>query len=480
MAERRAIVIGGSMAGLCAARILSEFCDRVTVVDRDAYPRGAHERPGVPQSRHVHALLMRGRIELDALFTGFERMMLERGAIEINFGLDFAVLRRDGWAPRKPTSIATLFASRVLIEETVRGLLRGIPNVTLIERADVAGLEVSRNGLIRVTGVKVIPRDGQSPFSLTGDLVVDASGRATKAPVWIAELGLPTPHEEVVDSHTGYASRWYKAAPEKRPREWWWKGVWVEPTGNDRPEAGVIFPVEGNRFIVTLAGWGGKYPPSDEREFTESLQRLPTPVIAEEVALSDPISKVYSYRQMANRRRRYDQWPARLGGFVALGDSMCAFNPVYGQGMTSGAISALILRDCLRQFGLADNGLPRKFFKRVARFQSEPWGMATGADFRFVGTEGKRPLASRILEPVLGKMFEVQNDDSEIADRLGEVINMVKPPTALFEPKMLMKIARAWGKRLVGRRRAKPVETPMPPQLEAPHTLPNASSVTYA
>ena len=148
------------MAGLCAARVLSKFYDKVTVIDRDAYPAGAHERPGVPQSRHVHALLMRGRLELDRLFPGFEKTMLERGAIEINFGRDFAALRADGWAERRPNSITTLFASRVLIEETVRELLRRIPNVELIERAEAVGFETVRGDSIRVSGVKVNPRDG--------------------------------------------------------------------------------------------------------------------------------------------------------------------------------------------------------------------------------------------------------------------------------------------------------------------------------
>ena len=154
MANTHAIVIGGSMAGLCAARVLARFYDKVTVIDRDAYPAGAHERPGVPQSRHVHALLMRGRLELDRLFPAFEQTMLERGAIEINFGRDFAALRPDGWAERRPNAITTLFASRVLIEATVRELCRRVANVELIERAEAVGFETIRGDSFRVTRSK--------------------------------------------------------------------------------------------------------------------------------------------------------------------------------------------------------------------------------------------------------------------------------------------------------------------------------------
>jgi 2-polyprenyl-6-methoxyphenol hydroxylase-like FAD-dependent oxidoreductase len=451
------------MAGLCAARVLSKYFDKVTVIDRDAYPAGAHERPGVPQSRHVHALLMRGRLELDRLFPGFEKTMLERGAIEINFGRDFAALRPDGWAERRANLITTLFASRVLIEETVRELLRRIPNVELIERAEAVGFETSRGDSIRVTGVKVNPRDGAAAFALSGDLIVDASGRATKVPSWIEAMGLQMPPETVVDSHTGYASRWYKANPERRPKDWWWKGIWIDPVAETFSTAGVLFPVENERFIVSLAGIGGHYPPSDEAEYTAQLARLRSPIIAQEVALAEPLSQVYSYRQMANRWRHYDKWTARLDGFVALGDSSCAFNPVYGQGMTSGALSSLILGECIEKHGIDDIDLPRKFFAAQARFQAEPWGLATGADFRIPGTEGQRSVLTRVTAPLIGKMFEVANDDPEIGERIGEVINMMRPPSALFELSLLKLIAKAWSRRLIMGRRKQEAVAMMPP-----------------
>ena len=175
------------------------------------------------------------------------------------------------------------------------------------------------------------------------------------------------------------------------------------------------------------------------------------------------MSQVYSYRQMANRWRHYDRWGARLDGFVALGDSSCAFNPVYGQGMTSGALSAIMLGECLEKNGINDVEVPRKFFAAQARFQAEPWGLATASDFRIPGTEGKRPMMSRVLDPVIGKMFQVANDDPEIGERLGEVINMMKPPSALFDMSLLRLIAKAWSRRLIkGKKQEKEAAT-MPP-----------------
>jgi 2-polyprenyl-6-methoxyphenol hydroxylase-like FAD-dependent oxidoreductase len=468
MGSRHAIVIGGSMAGVCAARELCKYFDKVTVIDRDAYPIGAHERPGVPQSRHVHALLLRGRLELDRLFPGFERTMLERGALEINFGRDFAALRPEGWSERRPNSITTLFASRVLIESTARELLRRHTNVELVERAEAVGFETVSNGAPRVTGVKVNPRDAGAPYTLSADLIVDASGRSSKCPAWIEAMGLRMPEETVVDSHTGYASRWYKVFPERRPADWWWKGIWIDPIAKNFSSAGVLFPVENNRMIVTMAGIGGHYPPSDEDGFTAQLARLRSPIIAQEAALAEPMSGVYSYRQMANRWRHYEKWNARLDGFVALGDCVCAFNPVYGQGMTSGALSSIILGEMLAKNGAADPELPRKFFAAQAKFQAEPWGLATGADFRIAGTEGARPFISRLLDPVMRRMFEVQSDDPQIGELLGEVINMVKPPSELFKPAMMARIARAWSRRLIKGKPSLRDDSSMPPLTELP------------
>ena len=464
MAEQRAIVIGGSLAGLCAARTLADYFDRVTVIDRDAYPVGAHDRPGVPQSRHVHALLMRGRKELEKLFPGFDQLMAERGAIEINFGLDFASFRASGWVPRRLNTITTLFASRVLLETTVRELLRRVPKVELIERAEAVGFTTARRrGERRVTGVKVHPRDGAAAFKLAGALVVDASGRGTKCPKWIAAMGLTLPEETIVDSHPGYASRWYKTFPERRPKEWWWKGAWIDPVLAECETAGVMFPVEGNRMIITLAGIAGNYPPTDPDEFTQALGRLRSPLIAKEAALAEPISQVYSYRQMANRWRRYDQWTARLDGFIALGDAACGFNPIYGQGMTSSAIASTILNDTLKANGPADPELPRKFFAALAAFQAEPWSMATSVDFNIPGCEGEQPLLSRVLDPLIGRMLDVQQDDPEIADRFGEVINMMKPPSSLLNVELIGRVARAWALRLVWGSQFKPALDPMPP-----------------
>ncbi len=467
MAETHAIVIGGSMAGLCTARVLSDFYDRVTVLDRDSFPEGALERPGVPQSRHVHALLARGRYELDALFPGFERTMLERGAHLINFSMDFAALRGEGWAPRRPDSITTLFGSRLLIEDIVRELLRKLPNVQMVERTDAIGLVATREGALRVKGLRVRPRDGGAEREIAADLVADVSGRGSKSPAWLRELGLDPPAETVVDSYAGYSSRWFNApAPERRPPQWWWKGIWLDPKIPEYMNAGVLFPLENNRWLVTLAGIGKQYPPNDEQGFMAMLGKLRSPILADAVRLAEPISPVYSSRSMSNRWRHYEKWPARLGGFVALGDAVCAFNPVYGQGMTSGAVSATILRESLQRYGASSPELPPGFFKALARFAAGPWSMATSADFAVPETQGKRPLSNYVFGPIFSRMFLAAGDDPVVRDRMGEVFNMLKPPSALFDARILRRVLLATARRAIRRKPQSAIPAMPPPAAE--------------
>ena len=380
MADTHAVVIGGSLAGLCAARVLADHVDQVTIVDRDACPQGAFERAGVAQGRHPHALLARGLREIEALFPGFEGSMRQRGALAIDFGLAFAALRPVGWQPRVASGFAAIFASRLLLESVVRELFDGLPNVTLRERTEVKGLHATRgNGALRIGGVHVRDRDGGALSTLAADLVVDASGRTSKAPEWLGTLGLTPPPDTVVDAFMGYSTRWYRL-PDPWPREWWWRGIWIDPVDPDRQHAGVLFPVEDGRGIVTVAGVSKHYPPADEAGFLAALAGLRSPILAEAVALSEPVSDIYCHRAMANRHRHYERWTAAPAGFLAIGDAVSAFNPVYGQGMSVAAACARILDETLTTNGPTSAELPCRFFAAQAPFVQDVWGMATGAE----------------------------------------------------------------------------------------------------
>lgn len=442
MAERTAVVLGGSMAGLCAARALADHVDRVVVVERDALPDGCADRPGAPQSRHPHALLVRGRRELERWFPGFDARMLAGGALELDFLRDFAAYRADGWWPPMESGVRTLFASRALLESVVRDLLRTNPRVILRDRTEAQGLlSEQRDGVPRVTGVRIAARDGGGTEDLQADLVVDASGRSARTPDWLRALGVTPPDETVVDARAAYSTRWYQA-PAARPSDWWWKGIWIDPKDLPGDRAGVLMPIEGDRWIVALGGLGGNYPPSDDAGFDAALRALRSPLIADVVAQATPISGIYGNREMANRFRHYDRWRARVDGFVALGDAACKFNPIHGQGMTSAVVCAGILHATIGRVGLTSAELPRAFFRAQARFLRDPWMLATGADFRVPGTTGQRPPLTGLTSRYLDAFMRALGDDGVLRRTLAEVIHMLRPASALFTPGIMARVAR--------------------------------------
>src|SRR5215831_433584 len=204
-----ALVIGGSLAGMCAARVLSEVMDQVTIVERDAYPSAPEFRPGVPQARHVHNLLARGLRELESLFPGFERRMGERGAVAVESGWDVATLWPHGWGRRSHTGLWQLYASRPLIEGIVLELCRDLKNLTFLERTEVTALRAAGSGPRHCTGVEVLTRTDGQTRTLEADLVVDACGAQSRAVEWLRRLDLEPPEDEVIDAHSGYSSRWY-------------------------------------------------------------------------------------------------------------------------------------------------------------------------------------------------------------------------------------------------------------------------------
>ncbi|MGH7931754.1 MAG: FAD-dependent oxidoreductase, partial [Candidatus Binataceae bacterium] len=474
MGATHALVIGGSFAGLAAGRVLSEFFDRVTVLDRDTFPDDAQDRAGVPQARHVHGLLVRGLEEYERLFPGLEKMAVAKDATFHDHTWDFAVLRPQGWQTRYRSGLRFLSASRELIESCVRDLFRALPKVELRERTAVTGLAVSRCDGPRCVGV-IVPAGagGGKDGVIEADLVVDASGAVSRAPAWLRSAGLRPSDETVVDPLAGYSSRWFQGpSREKWPSEWWWwAGAYIRRRPDDVVEANFQLK-EHSRWHLTLSGFNRRYPPTHEDEFMAMLPRLRSPIIAEMVRQMEPISPVYANRAIRNRWRRYERWSERLDGFVAIGDAYCAYNPVYAQGMTAAVISALALRGCVAKYAPHDARLPREFFAAQAVVQRDPWLFSAGVDLRFPFTIGQRPLSLKLFNAYLDSVGGALGDPM-VRQRLGEVAQLVRPLSDLFEPAIVYKVGVAAVIRGVralatlARPPAQRVIPPMPPAVAA-------------
>jgi len=435
MSSGQAVVIGGGIGGMCAARVLADRFERVTLIERDELPTDAVHRKGVPQSRHPHAMLDRGRRELNSLFPGLDESLRAQGALDFDAGLDIAALQPDGWGKRRNTGHQMLFASRLLIEKTIRERIRENPRVTIIEGSEATGvvLTADRRRMCAVDIRNV--RDGESR-RIKGDLIVDCSGRSTRVPQWLEQLGFPAIEREVVDAAAGYSTCWYQAPPaSQQPRGWWWKGIFLNPPAKPmRPEDyyfALILPIEGDRFLLTLASWGGRPLPADHESFAALCAKLRSPIVAEALAISKPISPIFHRRGMQNLWHHYENWSGPAG-YISLADAVCGFNPVYGQGMTSASVCAQILRQLLTEVDPADPVFPSAFFRRQAEFVKQPWTLSVARD-RQALAQGQGATATE--DPYGGPAFEriarEGVDNPVIAEALFNVFNLNRPPDSL-------------------------------------------------
>ncbi len=382
-----AIVIGSSIAGLTAARVLADHFAQVTIIERDELSPIPEFRRGLPQTRHAHSLPLRGQTILEQLFPGLLAELVANGAIQINDGNEMAFFIAGKWHEVKHNAaMVSMTCSRPLLDATIYRRLVALPNVRVIHQREVAGLSVDRQGQ-RVVGVRLRGRQGlrRRETIVAADLVLDASGRGSRAPEWLAELGYTPPGESIIDAFSGYASRLYR-----RPADFAgnWKTLYVRPSPPDGSRGGLIIPIEGDRWHVTLIGMGGDYPPTDHDGFVEFARSLPTPQLYEAIKEAEPLTQPCGYRSTANRVRHYDQLSRYLEGFLVTGDAVYTLNPVYAQGMTAAVLGSEALAHTLARQTPGDlTGLAEAFQSRLKQAVASAWQMATREDQRWPNTE---------------------------------------------------------------------------------------------
>lgn len=437
--HRRAVVIGGSMAGLLAARVLADHFAEVIVLERDALSAvGDGPRKGVPQGRHLHALLARGLQIVEQLFPGLTAELEAGGALSSDPGLGGIWYQAGGYKAHVTTGVRSLSMSRPFLEGAVRRHLLALPNVRCREAVDVCGLAAD-DGSAFISGVQVQERTpGSVVETVYADLVVDASGRGSAAPKWLEELGYGRPPESVIRNNIGYASRVYRR-PHNDPLGD--KVLLVSPTPPDS-RSGVMFPIEGDRWIVTLAGRGNDHPPIHEAAFVAYARSLAAPDIYQAMLRAEPLGAVMPHKFPSNLRRRYEQMKRLPGGFVVLGDAVCSFNPIYGQGMTSAALQALALHEALAALPGRLDALPADYFRRAARVVDGPWRMAAGGDFVYASTEGEKARGTDFVNRYMALLMRGMNDDPALHAAFIYVMHMLKPSTTLFAPGVVARVLR--------------------------------------
>lgn len=437
----RAVVLGAGIGGLVAARVLADSFDEVTVVERDVVPGGGRGRRGVPQGRHVHGLQAGGLSLLDGLFPGLRAELAEDGAREVG-DLSRLWLRLSGrLLNQQERAIApVLSVTRPHLEWRVRERVRRLPGVRVAQGLEVVGV-ASRPGPggPQVTGARVTPaatRDGQER-TIDADLVVDATGRGSRLPRWLEQLGCARPEEERVLVHIGYASQTVHLPTGSYPRD-----MVIEGRAPGRQLGFAAFACEQDRWTVSAMSYGrGIRPPTDPHERLLLADRLAPPWLAEALRGAQPIDEVAQHTHPASVWRHYERLDRLPGGVIAFGDAIAAFNPIYGTGMTVALEQATALRTALKG-GAGDEDLPRRFYGEAVRPLREAWQLSNGADLAYPETEGRRTRFGSLTGRYVARVLGAAEQDPEVARRFLRVAGLLDPPSALFAPSTLVRVLR--------------------------------------
>ncbi|XVV02573.1 NAD(P)/FAD-dependent oxidoreductase [Actinosynnema sp. CA-248983] len=422
----RGLVLGGGVAGFLAAAALVGHGHSVTVVERDRFD-GARPRRGVPQGRHAHLLLARGVRAMESLVPGFEAALLGAGAHRVGMPQDILTFTPFGWTPRFEHGQFLVSCRRPLVESVLRDLVAGVEVV-----AETEVLRLLGDGG-RVTGAVVRSRVEGVEREVPADLVVDATGASSKADRWLGELGRSV-RDVVVDPGIRYATALYRPAERLDG----FPAVCVQPGPPDEGHGGVVLPVEEGRWIVSLAGLRGHVPPTDEAGFLGYAKGLRHPLVAELLGCAELVGGIRAYGAPPGRLRAFPD----VAGFVAVGDAVANYNPLYGHGMTVAALDAEALRDGVGEHGLG-GGVARSVRKAVGRATADAWALAVGQDVRYERTfaPGRR-LPDRVAGWYADRVGVAAAVDREVAAALLDSYTLSEPLSRLMRPGVVRKVLR--------------------------------------
>ncbi|ANZ38068.1 hypothetical protein BBK82_20385 [Lentzea guizhouensis] len=434
MAPTHAVVLGGGLAGMLAATVLIRHFDEVTVVERDKLPDGPEPRTGVPQARHAHLLMSGGARAIEELLPGTLDELFAAGAHRVGVPNALVSLSAQGWVPRFPEMQYIVSCSRSLLDWVVRSRALRDNKISVLTGTEPVSLLGDQQA---VTGVLVEDRISGEQISLEANLVLDATGRASKLTRWLADFGLPEVPQETVDSGLAYATRVFRA-PAPAATNFPIVNVQANPRDPHPGCTATLLPIEGGRWLVTLSGTRGGEPTTDESQFVSFARSVRNPVVAELIADAEPLTPVYGAHGTANRRLYYERlktWPT---GLLALGDSVATYNPVYGHGMSIAAQSALALDAALR----AGSGA-QQIQRDIAKVVDGAWSMATNQDILYPDAIGKPlPLAGRVLQRYVDRLVRTATTESLVTRAFIDAFTLSGPMTKLLSPKVFLATLR--------------------------------------
>ncbi|GIH67805.1 FAD-dependent oxidoreductase [Sphaerimonospora thailandensis] len=439
----RAVVLGGGMAGLVAARVLADAYARVLIVDRDRLIGASGPRRGVPHGRHAHALLARGQQILDELFPGLKSDLDAAGVPAGDLADDLRWYFNGRRLRQAPTGLLSVSATRPVLEDHVRARVAALPNVTVADRCDILALTTTP-GRDRVTGVRVRRNDEDGAEEvIEADLVVDATGRGSRTPAWLEELGYRRPEEDRVKVGLAYTTRHFRLRSDPYDGD-----LSINPVASPANPRGAFFPkLPGGVSQLSLTGMLGDHAPAELEGFLAFARSLPIPEIYEAIRDAEPLDEGVTFRFPASVRHRYERLTRFPEGLLVLGDGVCSFNPVYGQGMTVAAMEAMTLREHLAS---GRPPLARRYFRDISRIIDVAWDIAVGGDLNFPGVEGPRTLKVRLGNAYMSRLHAAAANDGGVTAAFMRVAGLVDPPGALMRPGMVWRVLRNAGRTPAG------------------------------
>jgi len=434
--KQHAIVLGGSLTGLLTARVLSQYYTQIIIIEKDTVHREPEARKGQPQTRHLHGLLPSGLQVMSRYFTGLLDEITSNGAKVFDFAASMNWYCYGGFRKSFHIDIKSVSISRPLLEHIIRERVLALSNVRLVDNTTAKHLTIDKQ---KITGVVIEEKVSGRTESLSADLIIDCTGRGSRTPQWLKELGYAEIEVSEVKVNVGYTTRLYKRDPADPRGENW---IAYTPEAPAETRFGGAFPIEGDKWMVTVGGWHGDHAPAEDHGYLEFVKSLSNPDLYDIVSKNEPASEFVQYKFPLSIRRHYEKLRRFPVGFLVLGDAISSFNPIYGQGMSSASLQVEVLDKMLAD-NVAERELAKVFFKRSKKIIDNIWGLATGEDFRYPLTIGSRPPGIKLINKYVGKIHRATIKDEVVCGAFLKVMALMKPPASLFHPKILWRVLRA-------------------------------------
>ena len=420
------------MGGLLAARVLSERFERVTILERDVFPTEIATRKGVPQGQHPHGLLSAGYRTLLNLFPDLEAELLKAGGLKVDVTNDGYWFQNGDFLASSPSDLHGVSLSRPNLESIIRQRVLSLANVVVQTDVAVTNLLSQDN---QVIGVQYEVNHIEQ--QLKADLVMDASGRGSQSPKWLEQMGFTAPKISQIKVNMAYSTRTFRRSSSDLNGK---ALMVIAPKAPRQKRGAVILAQENDQWAVTLIGMHGDHPPTDQAGFLEFTRSLPTPELYDLLKDAEPLSDIVPFKFPASLRRHYEKLRSFPEGFLVLGDAMCSFNPIFGQGMS---VSSLEVQALSTALNLGLEGIARRFFNQAAAVIETAWMLAAGADFAFTETIGKRGPEVNLIHAYIAKLLTAARYDPVLTVAFHTVGNMVKPPSSLFAPIIIWRVLRS-------------------------------------